>query len=273
MDPRIQIRIRIHTKLSWNRNNAFFKASTVTNLCFWRAKEEIEALVAENKALKEELAEMRTQEKRRKLLSPASDKPKLNIKGIIFCFGTYHRVGRVLSFFSSRRNRHVERRWAQFANAIRRRKGIHILVWEKHFIILLRCWVIRKERNSPPPHSSVSFVRVHLVFLATQFGVFSTCKSRQIQAPCGGGLGSPLAGFSPNTGISFFAYFSTSYLTSGPFSCWYFLLLKQRIFWYYFGRLVMAILWCVSQKAASAYEILCFGMLHFLLRFFMQLTS
>jgi len=108
MDPRIQIRIRIHTKLSWNRNNAFFKAvtSTVTNLCFWRAKEEIEALVAENKALKEELAEMRTQEKRRKLLSPAtaSDKPKLNIKGIIFCFGTYHRVCRVLSFFSSRRN-------------------------------------------------------------------------------------------------------------------------------------------------------------------------
>jgi hypothetical protein len=106
MDPRIRIRIRIHTKLSWNRNNAFFKAvtSTVTNLCFWRAKEEIEALVAENKALKEELAEMRTQEKRRKLLSPASDKPKLNIKGIIFCFGTYHRVGRVLSFFSSCRN-------------------------------------------------------------------------------------------------------------------------------------------------------------------------
>jgi hypothetical protein len=108
MDPRIQIRIRIHTKLSWNRNNAFFKAvtNTVTNLCFWRAKEEIEALVAENKALKEELAEMRTQEKRRKLFSPAtaSDKPKLNIKGIIFCFGTYHRVGRVLSFFSSRRN-------------------------------------------------------------------------------------------------------------------------------------------------------------------------
>jgi len=100
MDPWIQIRIRIHTKLSWNRTNAFFKAvtSTVTNLCFWRAKEEIEALVAENKALKEELAEMRSQEKRRKLLSPASDKPKLNIKGIIFCFGTYHRVCRVLSF-------------------------------------------------------------------------------------------------------------------------------------------------------------------------------
>jgi hypothetical protein len=54
----------------------FFKAvtSTVPNLCFWRAKEEIEALVAENKALKDQLAEMRSQEKRRKLLSPASDK-------------------------------------------------------------------------------------------------------------------------------------------------------------------------------------------------------
>ncbi len=43
--------------------------------------------------------------------------------------------------------------------------------------------------------------------LATQLGVFSTCESRHIQAPCGGGggvgLGSPLAGFSPNTGIGF----------------------------------------------------------------------
>jgi hypothetical protein len=42
----------------------------------------------------------------------------------------------------------------------------------------------------------------------------------------GGGLGSPLAGFSPNTGISFLMIF----LTSALFSCWYFLLLKQKIF-------------------------------------------
>ncbi len=43
-------------KKPWLAN---FVTSTVTNLCFWRAKEEIEALVAENKALKEELAASR----------------------------------------------------------------------------------------------------------------------------------------------------------------------------------------------------------------------
>ena len=50
--------------------------------------------------------------------------------------------------------RHVERRWAQFATAIRRRKGIHTLVWKKHLEILLRCWVIWKARN--PPSSPAS---------------------------------------------------------------------------------------------------------------------
>jgi hypothetical protein len=48
----------------------FFKAitDTVTNLCFWKAKEEnrgLEEEVLENKALKEHLAGMISQEKRR----------------------------------------------------------------------------------------------------------------------------------------------------------------------------------------------------------------
>jgi hypothetical protein len=41
-------------------------------------------------------------------------------------------------------------------------------------------------------------------------------------------------------------------LISGLFSCWYFLQLKQLFFLYYFSHQVMAILWCVAQKAASA---------------------
>ena len=153
-----------------------------------------------------------------------------------------------------------------------KKRNTHLRVKEVSWNIAPLLSYLRNAEFSPSPNP-VSQSGGRIWRLASQFGVFSTCKSRQIQAPCGGGLGSPLAGFSPNTGISLFAYFSTSYLTSGTFSCCYFLLLKQRIFWYYFGRLVMAILWCVSQKAASAYEILCFGMLHFLLRFFMQLTS
>ncbi len=75
----------------------------------------------------------------------------------------------------------------------------------------------------------------------------------------GGGLGSPLGGFSPNTELVFWL-FLWSYLTSGPFSCWYFLLLKQRFFQYYSNRQVMAILCCVAQKAASAAQLLSINM-------------
>jgi hypothetical protein len=57
--------------------------------------------------------------------------------------------------------------------------------------------------SPPPPHTQASQSGGLIWRLATQFDVFSKCKSRQIQAPCGGVLGSPLAGFSPNTGISF----------------------------------------------------------------------
>ena len=67
--------------------------------------------------------------------------------------------------------RHVERRWAQFATAIRRRKGIHTLVWKKHLEILLRCWVIWKARNPPPLRRLI--LAAGFGILATQFGVFS----------------------------------------------------------------------------------------------------
>ena len=49
-----------------------------------------------------------------------------------------------------------------------------------------------------------------------------------------------------------FWWFLQSYFTSALFSCWYFLLLKHRIFWYYSVLQVMAILCCVAKKAASA---------------------
>ncbi len=114
-----------------------------------------------------------------------------------------------------------------------------------------------RNTEFPPPPTLASHLGGWILRLATQFGVFSTCESHQIQALCRGGeggLGSPLAGFSPNTGISFWL-FLRSYLTSGPFSCWYFLLLKQHFFWYYFNRQVMAILCCVALKAASTAQI------------------
>jgi hypothetical protein len=68
----------------------------------------------------------------------------------------------------------------------------------------------------------------------------------------GGWLGLPSRGLSPKHKELVFWPFLLSYITSGPFSCWYFLLLKQRFFWYYFSRHVMAIFCCVAQKAASA---------------------
>ncbi len=62
--------------------------------------------------------------------------------------------------------RHVGRGWAQFATAIRRRKGIHTLVWKKHLEILLRCCGI------PPPLRCL-ILAAGFGTLATQFGVFS----------------------------------------------------------------------------------------------------
>ncbi len=127
-------------------------------------------------------------------------------------------------------------------------------MWKKHLEILLRCWVIWETQNSPPPPLRRFIWEAGFGALATQFGIFSTFESRQIQAPFrggGGGLGSPLAAF-PQTQALVFWLFLQSYLTCGPFSCWHFLLFKQRFFWYYSSCQVMAILCCVAQKAASA---------------------
>ena len=129
--------------------------------------------------------------------------------------------------------------------------------------ILKYCSVVElfKKRGIFPP--------LRRLIWAAGFGVWRlnltfspTCESRQIQAPCRGGecgLGSPLAGFSPNTELVFWLFLQ-SYLTSGPFSCWYFLLLKQRFFRYYSSPQVMAILCCVAQKAASAAWLLSINM-------------
>ncbi len=55
----------------------------------------------------------------------------------------------------------------------------------------------------------------------------------------------------PQTQKLVFLWFLRIYFTSAPYSCWNFLLLKQRIFWYYSSLRVMAILCCVAKKAAS----------------------
>jgi hypothetical protein len=103
----------------------------------------------------------------------------------------------------------------------------------------------------PPPPLRRLILATCFGILATQFGVsprVRVANSRRFRG--GGGLGSPLMGFLPNTRINFWL-FLLSYLTYGPFSCWYFLLLKQHFFWYYFNPQVMDILCCVAQKAAS----------------------
>ncbi len=143
---------------------------------------------------------------------------------------------------------HAERRWAQFDTAIRRGKRIHTSVWKKHLKKLLHCLVIWKVAELPPPptlapHSGGPF---------WCFGD-SMCGSRQIQAPHGGvgWLGLPSRGLSPKHKELVFWLFLLSYMTSGPFSWWYFLQLTQRFFWYYFSRQVMAILCCVAQNFAA----------------------
>ncbi len=71
--------------------------------------------------------------------------------------------------------------------------------------------LFEKRKISLPPSPTPALIwAAGFGVLVTQFGVFPMCESRQIQAPCGGGgggLGSPLAGFSPNTEISFLTRF------------------------------------------------------------------
>ncbi len=112
---------------------------------------------------------------------------------------------------------------------------------------------------SPPGSGSAIFMRIHADPDPKPCPRVRVTKSRRRAGGGGGGLGSPLVGFSPNTELVFWL-FLRSYLTSGPFSCWYFLLLKQRFFRYYSSRQVMAILCCVSQKAASASQLLIINM-------------
>jgi hypothetical protein len=88
---------------------------------------------------------------------------------------------------------------------------------------------------------------------ASHYRVFSTCKCRRIRTRWGGGVAwvALWRAFSQTQKLVFW-WFLRIYLTSAPFSCWYFLLLKQQIFWYYSTLQVMAILCCVARKAASA---------------------
>jgi hypothetical protein len=65
-----------------------------------------------------------------------------------------------------------------------------------------------KSGGIPPPPTPASHSGDPIWHFDDSNWRFSTCESGQIQAPCegggeGGGLGSPLAGFFPNTGISF----------------------------------------------------------------------
>jgi hypothetical protein len=85
-----------------------------------------------------------------------------------------------------------------------KKRDTHLCVKEalRNFASLLS--YLRNAVFFPPSLSPASQSGGWIRRLASQFGVFSPCKSHRIQAPCGGGggLGSPLAGFSPNTGIS-----------------------------------------------------------------------
>jgi hypothetical protein len=142
---------------------------------------------------------------------------------------------------------YVERRWAQFAIAIRRRKGIHTLMWKKHLEIFLRCWVIWKKWNIPPPPPPQIWHFPH---------VWESPNPGAVQGGRRGVAWVALWQAFPQTQELVFWLFLRSYLTSGLFSCWYFLLIKQRFFWYYFSCKVMAILCCVAQKAVSAAQTL-----------------
>ena len=48
-----------------------------------------------------------------------------------------------------------------------------------------------------------------------------------------------------------FCWFLQSYMTSRQSSYWYLLLFEQRIFWYYLGFQVMAILCCAAKNSLS----------------------
>ncbi len=137
-----------------------------------------------------------------------------------------------------------------------RERNTHLRVKEASWNMASLLSYLKTGRIPPPPppsQSGVSFWRPVLVFWRLNLAFVHVWESPIPGAVRGGGgLGSPLGGFPLNTRISFFCLFLLSYLTSGPFSCWYFPLIKQCFFWYCFSRQVMANLCCVAQKAASA---------------------
>ncbi len=126
----------------------------------------------------------------------------------------------------------------------------------KHLEIFLHCWVIWKVAfRAPPPPVARSIWASHLGILATQLGISPRVKAPNPDATQGEMAWVALWWAFPDTQRLSFCLVLLNYMTSGPFSWCYFLLLTQRFFWYYFIRKVMAILCCVAQKAASAAQL------------------
>ncbi len=141
-----------------------------------------------------------------------------------------------------------------------KKRNTHLRVKEASWNIAPLLSYFRNAEFSP--HSGISFGRPDLALGDSIWHfphMWESPNPGTMPGGGGGGLGSPLAGFSPNTELVFWL-FLRSYLTSGPFSCWYFLLLKQSFFRYYSSRQVMAILCCVAQKAASPAQLLSINM-------------
>ncbi len=115
-----------------------------------------------------------------------------------------------------------------------------------------------KPRVTPPsPLNPPIFVAWFSgVFLPSFLGVFCSTawKTRHQNPPFDWGVGEGeggryacgLAWLIFTTAIVFW-WFLQTYLTSGQCSCWFFLVMKQRIFWHYLGFQVMAIL-CWAAK-------------------------
>jgi hypothetical protein len=98
-------------------------------------------------------------------------------------------------------------------------------------------FIIKLLRNAlffPPSLFSVSQSGGWIPRSSSQLRAFFTCKIRRIRTWCGGGVAwlALWRAFSQTQKLVFW-WFLRSYLTSAPFSCCYFLLIKQGIFWYY----------------------------------------
>ncbi len=133
-----------------------------------------------------------------------------------------------------------------------KKRNTHLRVKEASWNIASLLSYLRNAVFSPPSLSPASQSSGWIQRLASQFGVFSACKSRQIQAPCGGGGGVAWVALwqaFPQTQELVFLMISPKLLDICPV----FLLVFSpiKIFWYYSSRQVMAILCCVAKKAAS----------------------